>query len=360
MQTLFSPALYHDPEVFAREQSLLFGGIWHYVGFTHELATPNDFVTRDIGGRSVLVQNFDGTLRAYTNVCSHRFNRIHAACKGNGKLRCGYHGWMYDAEGVPTVIPKRPRFEGLTPEKLQSLRLESWRVEVCGRLVFVCRSLDAPGLREFLGASYETVERMTLAYGPLIDEDVLMIHANWKLLIENSLESYHVHFVHPNSFDRLGTSAGIFEWQSPHSSWSADLNAQLNARMEKFMAVFSTRPFKVSGYFHQLIFPNLALATLNGTSFSFQVYEPQSPDLTRFTTMLFQTQVDAATKSAVIETLNQSAKEFNRVVVHEDKDICEQVHLGARVTDKLGLLSDEELRVLDFQKQYTDWIDLKA
>jgi hypothetical protein len=50
--------------------------------------------------------------------------------------------------------------------------------------------------------------------------------------------------------------------------------------------------------------------------------------------------------------LNQSVKAFNRSVFNEDKVICEQVQIGARMTDQYGVLSDEELRVLDFQQRY--------
>jgi choline monooxygenase len=137
MDTLIPPLSYHDPAVFAAEQQMLFGRIWNCVGFQHEVAQHNDFVTRDVGGQSVVVHNFNGGLRAFHNVCSHRFNRIHPAGKGNRPLQCSYHGWTYDEAGLPSAIPKRPRFDDLTPEKICALRLKPWQVETCGQLVFV-------------------------------------------------------------------------------------------------------------------------------------------------------------------------------------------------------------------------------
>lgn len=361
MNTLIPPRSYYDGNVFAAEQKQLFSQIWQCVGFTQELASHQDFVVREIGGCSVVVQNFKGALRAFTNVCSHRFNRIQTKCRGNGSLQCAYHGWVYNEEGLPIGIPKKPRFDGLTPQRLQELALARWRVETCGRLVFVCRETSAPGLADYLGSAFSTIEAMTLASGPLIDENVMTIRANWKVLVENTLESYHVHFVHPNTFHRLNTADGVFEWQSPHSSWRTTLGEKVAARMEKPLRVFAGRPFKTEGYFHQLVFPNLTVATTYGTSFSVQFFEPVDPDTTRFTSVVFQTALpDELAESAqpTVAALNESVKTFNRSVFAEDKEICEQVQQGAHVTDQPGILSDEELRVSDFQKQY--WSRMEA
>jgi choline monooxygenase len=86
MNTLIAPRKFYGPEVYQPEQRQLFSLVWRCVGFTHELERHHDFVTLDVGGCSVVVQNFNGTLRAFANVCFHRFNRIHAECRGNGPL----------------------------------------------------------------------------------------------------------------------------------------------------------------------------------------------------------------------------------------------------------------------------------
>ena len=355
MNTLIEPRDYYDPGVFLREQRQLFSRLWQCVGFTHDLEKHHNFITRDVGGVSVVVQNFHGSLRAFANVCSHRFNRIHTDCRGNGPLQCAYHGWLYNDQGVPTGIPKKPRFDGLTSERLQELALAPWRVESCGRLVFVCRDSQAPGLKNYMGEAFALVEAMTQASGQLIDENVMIIRANWKVLVENTLESYHVNFVHANTFSRLGTADGVFEWQQPHSRWCTPLGAKIAARLEKPMAVFASRPWKAEGYLHQLVFPNLTVASTQGTSFSVQFFDPVDPDTTRFTSIVFQTRLQESpteAAQATIAALNESVKAFNRAVFSEDKEICEQVQRGARMTDKSGALSDEELRVFDFQKQY--------
>jgi len=50
--------------------------------------------------------------------------------------------------------------------------------------------------------------------------------------------------------------------------------------------------------------------------------------------------------------MNKSVIDFNRAVFNEDKEICEQVQRGTAETALTGILSDEELRVGDFQTHY--------
>jgi len=357
MKTLIPPSSYISTAIFEEEQRKIFQRLWHFAGFRGDLAAHNDFITREIGGLSVVVQNFNGELRAFANVCSHRFNRIQTQCKGNRALQCGYHGWIYDEAGLPVGIPKKPRFEGLTSEKILELRLHAWRVECCGNLVFVCRGGGAP-LCDYLGGCYERIAEMTGACGPVIDENVMMIKANWKILVENTLEAYHVGFIHSKTFARLGASEGVFEWHLPHSSWRTSLGASMSRRLEMIDALMESRPLKIDGYFHQLIFPNVTIATTLGTSFSVQFFEPISPAVTRFTSVVFQTKVghsDAAS-APMIEIVNHSARTFNRSVFDEDKEVCEQVQLGSAQTAQAGILSDDELRVGEFQKHYMQFM----
>jgi phenylpropionate dioxygenase-like ring-hydroxylating dioxygenase large terminal subunit len=205
-----------------------------------------------------------------------------------------------------------------------------------------------------LGESFEEIKRMTNACGMLIDENILLIRANWKVLIENTLESYHVGFIHPNTFSRLGAGEGTFGWQPPHSSWQTPLGQKYSARMGKVMPLFDSRPFKLEGYRHQLVFPNLTIASTQGTSFSVQFFEPTAPNETRFSSMVFQSELGEMSEAtqAAISVLNSSVVEFNRAVFNEDKAVCEQVQLGVAEASQPGILSDEELRVGDFQSHY--------
>ena len=116
MKGLIPSSYYHDETVLRIENERLFGRTWHFAGFAFDLADDNDYVSLEIAGKSIVVQNFEGKLGAFLNVCSHRFSEIRCEPKGNGPLRCPYHGWTYNAEGVPVGIPSRPRFDDLSED----------------------------------------------------------------------------------------------------------------------------------------------------------------------------------------------------------------------------------------------------
>ncbi len=353
MQSYLPARAYWDQEQFDAELTQL-RSLWQFAGFAHQLREHNDFLVREIGGRSVVVQNFQGELHAFQNVCSHRFSRIQTASCGNRALQCPYHGWTYNADGIPAGIPKRPRFDDLTPESCDKLRLERWRVASCGNLVFVTQNLAAAPLAEHLGDAYSTIERLTSALGELVDTNEIHIEANWKILVENTLESYHVNFVHEETFRRLGAGDGQFGWQGLHSSWSTSVSADLIKAMARPLKTLAARPFPVDGYFHQLVFPNVTLATTFGTTFGIQHFEPLTPTSSRFTSYVFATALPAATplQETILKTLSLSAVDFNRRVFEEDRVVCEFVQQGSRETERQGMLSDEEARVGAFQRAY--------
>jgi len=353
MKPCIPTSFYHDPQIFSLEQSV-FENVWQFVGFTKDLQNNNDYICRQVGRSSVLVQNFDGQIKAFQNVCSHRFNRIHQSCAGNGPLRCQYHGWTYDRDGRPFSIPQKPRFKDLDRSEIEVLRLDRWSVDSCGPFIFVKRQADDLSLRDYLQGSYKTLEAMGYALGKPIDCNEMIIKANWKILVENTLESYHVSSIHPTTFNVLGASGLEFTFEGPHSAWSAALNQKMNDKWHKMDRLLDSRPLKFDGYFHQLIFPNLTLASTYGISFSIQHFETISPSETRFTSYVFETETDSASQNtrSILELLGSSIIEFNRAVFNEDKAICEQVQLGVSETSKSGILSDEEGRVFDFQRSY--------
>lgn len=356
MRPLIPLPWYYDPAVFAREQRTLFARVWQFAGFTADLANADDYVTAEVGGRSVVVQNFDGALRAFRNVCSHRFARIRSEACGNGKLRCPYHGWIYNAEGIPYSIPARPRFDDLRDRaEVAKLALTPYELAVCGGLVFLRESGTAgPSLREFLAGSWDIVEAMSLALGERVYRNEILFRSNWKVAVENGLEAYHVGFVHETTFNMLGTSGMNFRFTGAHSSWHTGLEPGLETRMRK-LARLGKMPAPVDGYLHQLVFPNLTISSVGGTAFGFQLLTPLSPTETRLTGIVYVSRMEGApqnVRAMITEQLGPSSATFTLDVAHEDRAICEAVQLGLPEADRPGVLSEEEERVAKFHEVY--------
>jgi choline monooxygenase len=196
---LLEPAAYTDASWFARELRLVFGRTWHVVAHVEQLPHPRDFVTVRVGGAPIaIVRQGDGTLRAFHNVCRHRGMVMLDGC---GSLRddieCSYHGWRYDLDGALRVVPqRRTQFPDLDASACGLLPAS---VDVWEGMVFVNPDPAAVPLPESLAGLPEHIGshrpgRLTLA-------GVADVPAacNWKLLVENHVDVYHLWYLHRES-----------------------------------------------------------------------------------------------------------------------------------------------------------------
>lgn len=353
MKSYLPPSAYWSEAVFDQERAH-FERQWQFAGFRRDLRQHHDFVTLQIGRRPVVVQNFDGELKAYDNVCSHRFSRIQTEPCGNRALQCRYHGWAYNSHGDPVGIPQRPRFDDLAALPTDALRLPSWKVATLGELVFVTRERNGSEFNEFLGSGLDELTVISESLGPLIDVNRKVIRANWKVVVENTLEAYHVDFVHVNNFKKLLADPASFEFHAPHSWWRSSLRESVTKAMAPLERLLGSRAYRPLGYVHAFVFPNLTIATTLGTSFSIQHFIPRSVGETEFVSYLFATRVanEKAESSPIFRTLLDNAIQFNRDVFEEDRNIVEQVQLGIRHAERPGVLSQEEVRIQAFQEDY--------
>jgi vanillate O-demethylase monooxygenase subunit len=71
-------------------------------------------LSRDVGeqplrvkvlGRAWAVMRLDGELVAFADRCPHRLAPLSIGTNLGSRLRCGYHGWEFDAGGICTLIP---------------------------------------------------------------------------------------------------------------------------------------------------------------------------------------------------------------------------------------------------------------
>ena len=125
---------------------------WFYLCTDDALATPNAFVTTRVGAVPLVAQNLKGRVVAFRNVCTHRFAVIHGEPSGCSPLRCPYHGWSFDADGVPVGLPFNPTDFQLDEEGRRRLALNPASLARCGRLVFVRVATAGPSLEEQMGA----------------------------------------------------------------------------------------------------------------------------------------------------------------------------------------------------------------
>ncbi|HEY4059536.1 MAG TPA: SRPBCC family protein [Kofleriaceae bacterium] len=189
---------YGDPEVLRRELVLLRDS-WQLVAAGSELAHHGDYVAADVAGVPVVVRNEHGTLRAFVNVCAHRQSLVVPLGRGRSEqLKCSYHGWCYGPAGELVHVPDRESFNGLHVERL---RLAPIAVEQVGELVLVrAGRSSAPLFAETIGALHDELRTVFERPLSLVWRKNLVVDVNWKVLIDNAVESYHVPIVHPLTF----------------------------------------------------------------------------------------------------------------------------------------------------------------
>ena len=186
---------YTDPAHFAQEREALFLRHWFFLCREEMLPNPGDYRAFDSpGGPIVALRGADGILRVFANYCRHR-GSILLEGQGNtgGKVMCPYHGWSYLNDGRLYGCPDMKDAEGFDRREngMVALDCETW-----AGFVFARFATDGPSLAEHLGdlpdrlASHKP-EEMRCTWTVTLEPD-----CNWKLILENAMETYHTGIVH--------------------------------------------------------------------------------------------------------------------------------------------------------------------
>jgi choline monooxygenase len=349
---------YRCEAVLRREAERVFAGSWLFVGTAAELAENHSFVTLDLPGIAVVVQNFRGELRAFQNVCTHRFNRIQTQERGRRPLMCGYHAWSFDRSGFPVGRPKREQFPVDTPEARERLCLPRYRVETCGAFVFVDVSGTAPPLDQYLGDIAAPLRAIGAAIGGEIQFDSVSHDCNWKLLVENVLECYHCAAVHPDTFvDGLGIGHHPIRevvLSDGHSSCHFPRREIKREHLRrKILSHLADRAYAHDSFFHIFVFPNLFVSSQEGLTFYIGQALPVDARRTVLRTRVYEPHLALSEGArARQDMLNQQTVGIAGRVIAEDKVVLESVQRGLEVSSKPGVLGADEVRIAAFFDHY--------
>jgi phenylpropionate dioxygenase-like ring-hydroxylating dioxygenase large terminal subunit len=198
---------YDNVEFFALEREHLLLSSWALAGHRSDLKAPGDFLAvESCGERGLVVLDDDGDLRGFYNTCRHRAHALVNAERGScgHAIRCPYHGWSYDFEGRLKAIPAEKTFPAIDKAEFGLKPIE---VEEFLGFVFVRFKPGGMSVAERLAPyraemeRYRTVEMVSRGTGWLCD-----IAVDWKNLIDNYLEGYHVPTGHPGLQRMFGNS----------------------------------------------------------------------------------------------------------------------------------------------------------
>lgn len=187
-------AFYTSPEQFAHEAATVLRRGWHCLGREDEIPEPGDFFTVQLLNEPlIVVRGDDGEIRALANVCRHRGMPL-AEGRGNVKrFICSYHAWAYGRDGA---LLRAARMENAGFDA-KSCRLHGHNLQLWNGFIYV--SLDAkaaPFQHPELDALIAPYEPKKFRLVHVAEENW---HCNWKCLVENFMEGYHLSVVHPQT-----------------------------------------------------------------------------------------------------------------------------------------------------------------
>jgi phenylpropionate dioxygenase-like ring-hydroxylating dioxygenase large terminal subunit len=301
-----------DPEVLRIEKERIFDRCWIYAGHESEIPSPGDFRTRKVAGRPViLVRGDDGKVRVLLNTCMHRGAQVCPEPSGHSKIfQCYYHGWTYDNRGRLIGIPDAGAYSSAFDRLERSLRAPLHTDSYRG-FIFVSFNPNAESLIDYLAGAVEYLdlvadqseEGLEIVRGT----HSFSVKANWKLIVENAVDDYHVRTTHQRFLQYLedtrqldpsaprdlvgvardlGNGHAAVEreapWARPIAKWSPIFGESRRAEFAKIQRRFAERfgderARRITLLNRNLnIFPNLSVNDIMGVVI--RTYYPCAPD----------------------------------------------------------------------------------
>ncbi len=352
LEYVLRPDHYASPAFLRTEIDRLFLPAWHPVALLDEFRQDGDFKTLELLGRPIQIRRHEGALHAYLNVCSHRHCLLTELPRGNSeKLACQYHGWEYAPSGQVSRVPDGGCFR---PFDRENARRQTFAVDTCGGLVFVRLAPQGPTLADHLSPHGQTIARAfslpyicNWSYTATFD-------CNWKIPVENTVETYHLPYVHPHTLGGFGlipeeAQRHFLEDRFTTLIFDLDRDNPL-VRQQRQVVGWLGGVECGDQYIHHHIFPNLVF-TFTDLYMYAQVYLPATP--TTSTTLAWMFSLRGTHRNPFARVIARLAARHgakaNTAIQREDASVFAAQQRGLAATPFRGCIGTREERIWCFQ-----------
>jgi len=211
-------SIFSSPERFELERTRVFRRLAVPVTLSAMLPEPGTALAHDGYGVPILLTRAkDGVVRAFLNACRHKGAKLVEDCETRklGLLTCPYHAWTYNLHGQCRGIARQDAF-GDIDKSLYGLAALACRES--GGLIWV--SLNRAAAPDFSALSPDLdadLVALRIPQAHVYGRRTFEVKANWKLVMEPFLESYHVPRLHASSVGPLfGDVTRIVDRLGPH------------------------------------------------------------------------------------------------------------------------------------------------
>ena len=343
-------AAYVSEMFYELEKSHLFSRAWVFAGFAHQVPNAGDVLPISVAGQPLFIlRNEAEEISAFHNVCRHRNLQLVDKPSNCGRLlRCPYHSWSYDLSGA---LKNAPFFGGDEKQRVIGFKLdENGLMPVNSAVwygwVFVNLDPQPEPFEDFVRPIKKLLDDTDLGrYRPVATLELGKVHCNWKLLMENFIEPYHVQFVHKTTTSQpLKDHYPVIEGKCLGSA--VDLSEEQVAKAGKGSLGVSSR--------YLTLFPNFVLGTYAPDQLGVHLNVPVDAGTTSQLRVIYLHQ-DTRYSESEIEDLRDLWQEVHR----EDHAMCERLQTGrhSQLSALGGVLSPYwETSVRKFQELVADAI----
>lgn len=207
---------YTDDALFAEECARIFRTTPLAVAHISEMAEDGAFLRCDVAGAPIiLTRDREGEIHGFYNICRHRGARLVDADRGcRHRFTCPYHAWTWDNTGRLIGVPHQA--QGFPDLEKADHGLK--RVSVAVRFGWVWVQLDGEmDIDAFLAPVADDLAWLGMEDHVVHASDTQEWRANWKIIAEGGLESYHFRVAHAKTVGGLfHDNLSSYQMKGPH------------------------------------------------------------------------------------------------------------------------------------------------